>query len=142
MLVTIEYDANGRDASGYKCCPVCNCPHKRDACENPACDANPDIPESVKAARRDAAAKRAEQDAKWAADRQLRARAWESTRRAESYAGGARDIQKIAVDVKARQTAFLDERGMAWDQARALPQEAKDALQAEWLAWDKANPAA
>ena len=141
MLSAIEFDASGRDPSGYLQCPACGYPHKREACENPACDANPDIPEATKAARREAAAKRQAQEDQWRKDRELRDRAWPA-RRVESYVDAAATIGGIAADVKARQSAFLAARGLSWEEARALPAAEKEALKADWLAWDKANPPA
>lgn len=45
----IEFDANGRDCNGYKQCTSCGHPHKPEACDNPACYANPSISEERKA---------------------------------------------------------------------------------------------
>jgi len=144
----IAFDESGRDPNGFKCCPTCGYPHKGDACDNPACDANPAIPEEHKARRREAAAARSAQEAQWAKDRDLRNRAHAATirdphglRDGSSAASGALTVAAIAASVKARQTRFLESRGLTWEEARALPQSEKDQLNLDWKAWDIADAA-
>jgi len=52
MSGAVAFDENGRDANGFACCSVCGYPFRGMVCDNPACDANPSVPEEAKAKRR------------------------------------------------------------------------------------------
>lgn len=75
MLMTGLIFVNGRDANGCGMCEECSCAFRGEACENPACDANPSVPEAHKAARRERYEAEAARNAQWAADREVRRRA-------------------------------------------------------------------
>jgi hypothetical protein len=46
--------------------------------------------------------------------------------------GAAVAIQQICREAQAEQSAFLSAIGMTWEQARALPEQGKRALQLAW----------
>lgn len=61
-------------------CSVCCYPSRRASCDNPGCEANPDVTAAQKERWREERDKRATQEAEWERMRRIRRRAmgWES----------------------------------------------------------------
>jgi hypothetical protein len=53
----------------------------------------------------------------------------------ENIQGFARDMRAIIAHAREIQTQYLSERGMTWEQARALRETEQDALQTDYSAW-------
>jgi hypothetical protein len=58
-----------------------------------------------------------------------------NTQIADNTSGFIADMRKIITDARRAQSAFLASKSMTWQDARALDQDGREALQAEYTTW-------